>query len=782
MFPMAAITNPVPSCSPPNALEPAKHRLLIIDDAPGIHDDFRKILRRPETSDTDEVEKALFGSGPIASAQRRFLIDSAFQGSEGLDLVRRAVKEGRPYALAFVDVRMPPGWDGIETAQRLWEADPDLQIVICTAYSDYSWGEMASKLGQSELLMFLKKPFDTVEVLQLAHTLTAKWTLSRQAQRRLEELDRLVAERTQQVRAANQELLADIAVRKQTEFRLSAFAALGNRLSAARNAKGAAEIIGEVADELIGWDACLCELYSPTEDRLIHLLSMDSIDGRRTECGREGTRHIPAGMARQAIDEGGQLILREIEFEPPPEGLLAGERAGHSASILCVPIRTGGRIIGVLSIQSYTARAYDHHSLETLQALADHCGAALNRIKSEETLRQTEQQLRQAQKMEAIGQLAGGVAHDFNNLLAIILGNAELAAKDGEQLSANTTECLRQIGDAADRAANLTRQLLAFGRKQVVRAEPLNLNTQITQLSKMLKRIIGEDIQLQSTYGENLPLVRADAGMLDQVIMNLVVNSRDAMPSGGQLCIATRGVEFDASAIQTHPEGRAGSFVCLSVMDTGTGIAPEHFARIFEPFFTTKEVGKGTGLGLATVFGIVKQHQGWIEVTSNAGAGTIFQVFLPALEASASEPARSGIRTGLPGGHEVILLVEDDNGVRRISRRFLEEAGYHVLEASCGQEALDVFVQHAGKIDFLLTDIVMPGGMNGPALADHLTLASPSLKVLFMSGYSGDIPEDALGAVPQPNRRFLRKPCARHELLRVIRDYLDERLIPATTI
>lgn len=752
----------------------AEHRILIVDDTAGIHEDFRKILLEEETTEFDQAQAALFGADPAAPSQKHFHIDSALQGKKAIELVEQAMQAGTPYVLAFVDIRMPPGLDGIETAKRLWEVDPRLQIVICTAYSDYSWKDMAASFGYTDNLVFLKKPFERIEILQLVHALTAKSELSIQVRRRMEELDSLVAQRTQELRLANEELIKDIAKRKATEIRLSAFAALGRRLSEAQTAKAAAGIIVEVADQLLGWDSCVCHSYSPTQDCLVQLLCKDTIDGVRKECECASANHKPSGLHQKAIEEGGQLVLREKPSSEVCANFSGSDEARAPASILCVPIRNGAHVIGVLSIQSKTHHAYNRHSLETLQALADHCGGVLNRIRSEEILNQTEQQLRQSQKMEAIGLLAGGVAHDFNNLLAVILGNAELGLENAMQSGNNDTENLDEILTAAKRAAKLTKQLLAFGRKQAIFAKPLNLNQLIPQMSEMLKRIIGLEVQLQCTYEENLPLIHADSGMLDQVVMNLVVNARDAMPGGGQIDISTQAVDITASQLQKRPEAQAGRFVCLSVKDTGTGISPKDLSRIFEPFFTTKELGKGTGLGLSTVFGIIKQHQGWVEVSSTVGVGTTFQIYIPALESNECAPTQARTSSTVRGGNQVILLVDDESSVRRVSRQFLETAGYRLLEASSGPEALEIWSKHANEIDLLLTDIAMPGEINGRVLAGRLTASKPNLKVIFMSGYAGDMASDQVRIDQNVHNRFLQKPCVGEDLLRLVRDALDE--------
>jgi len=381
-----------------------------------------------------------------------------------------------------------------------------------------------------------------------------------------------------------------------------------------------------------------------------------------------------------------------------------------------------------------------------------------------------EAQLRHAQKLESIGQLAAGVAHDFNNILTIIQGHSDrlLAQCAGEE---RITEPLRQVSAAANRASSLTRQLLMFSRKQVMQPRVLDLNGVLGNMGKMLHRLLGEDIAVELKCAEGTLAIEADAGMIEQIIMNLAVNSRDAMPKGGQLLITTTTGEADDSYVKAHPEARSGRFVCLSVKDTGCGMDEQTQGRIFEPFYTTKEVGKGTGLGLATVYGIVKQHQGWIEVTSAVGAGTTFQVFLPrsakAPEIIAEHAAAPAI---VPGRKETILLVEDEPMLRELAKIILSDYEYQVLEASTGAEALRVWEAHHGQVDLLLTDMVMPEGMNGRELADKLKLRKPALKIIYTSGYSAEV----MGAESvQRNIRFLQKPYPPPQLAQAVRECLD---------
>jgi PAS domain S-box-containing protein len=383
-----------------------------------------------------------------------------------------------------------------------------------------------------------------------------------------------------------------------------------------------------------------------------------------------------------------------------------------------------------------------------------------------------EEQFRQSQKMEAIGQLSGGVAHDFNNILTVIQGNASLLL-NAQLKPDEKSECSMQIIRAAERAADLTRQLLMFSRKQVMQPTDLNLNDAVKHMTKMLQRILGEDITLQSNYAPDLPPIHADAGMVEQVLLNLVVNARDAMPSGGQLTIIT-GVEMvDEKQAQQNPEAKTGLHVRLTVTDTGCGIAPEILPRIFEPFFTTKEIGKGTGLGLATVYGIVHQHHGWITVTSEINKGTTFRIYFPAL-AGASIPKKSApIISQFARGTETVLVVEDEPPVRLLVNNLLQRCGYNVLQAESGVAALNVWREHKDEIQLLLTDIIMPDSMTGLELAGQLQADNPKLKIIYTSGYSGEIAGKNIALVEGVN--FLKKPYQPETLTGILRKNLDRK-------
>jgi PAS domain S-box-containing protein len=384
--------------------------------------------------------------------------------------------------------------------------------------------------------------------------------------------------------------------------------------------------------------------------------------------------------------------------------------------------------------------------------------------------RKLEAQFRQSQKMEAVGQLAGGVAHDFNNILAIIQMQLGLLKGDSDLLP-EQAKYADEIGATVERAAALTRQLLIFSRKERIRQDVLDLNETIKGIAKMLRRIIGEDIQLELKFDMQSLFIHADAGMMDQVLLNLAVNARDAMPKGGQLVIETSAVDFDESVRAQSGRAGSGSLVCLSVSDTGCGIPPEILPRIFEPFFTTKEASKGTGLGLATVFGIVEQHQGWINVQSEVGHGTTFHIYLPQLTKISQQKPEQPTLSVMRGGTETIMLVEDDASLRASVRKTLSQLGYRVLEAVNGVEALEVWKQNRAGIHLLLTDLIMPGGLTGRDLGERLLTENSKLKVIYASGYSGEIAGKDFPLEEGVN--FLTKPFQAQKLAQIVRNRLD---------
>ncbi len=383
--------------------------------------------------------------------------------------------------------------------------------------------------------------------------------------------------------------------------------------------------------------------------------------------------------------------------------------------------------------------------------------------------RRTEEQLRLSQKIEAIGRLAGGVAHDFNNLLTVISSYAGIALR-GLRSDDPLRADLEEIRKAGDRATALTRQLLAFSRKQVLQPEVLDLNVLVSGIERMLKRLIGEDIDLRFRPHEALWRIKADPGQLEQVVMNLVVNARDAMPDGGDVTIETGNVELDDAFAARNVGARAGAFVMLSVTDTGGGMDAGTRDRLFEPFFTTKVAGKGTGLGLATVYGIVKQSGGSIWVHSESGHGATFKVYLPRVHEELGGRPRLGLPAPAHGGTETILFVEDDEAVRGLAGRILTAAGYSVLLAATGGEALILEERHRAAIDLVATDVVMPG-MSGRELAARLSPVTRRKPVLFMSGYSDDA--IAQHGVLEPGAAFLAKPFTPESLVAMIRDLLD---------
>jgi two-component system cell cycle sensor histidine kinase/response regulator CckA len=692
----------------------AKHpRVLVVDDNAAIHEDFRKILGPAKievSSHLNQLEAELFEKNAPVIGRVEFRVDSAYQGQEALQMVQRALAEDDPYVAVFMDIRMPPGWDGVETTERLWQACADVQVVLCSAYSDYTWEDFLGRFGHTDNLLILKKPFETVEVLQIAHALTKKWTLAHQSRLWMKDLDRLVRERTQELVLANEQL-------RSSEERFA---------KAFRTSPMPMAILSQPDGRFIDANARFRELTGCSAEQLL------AHPARELALWPEHTNRKIG-----ALESGRRLHNHTCS-------LRASTGSSREVVIWAEPIVLGDGACVMLIVEDVT----DQLRLET--------------------------QLRQAQKMEAVGRLAAGVAHEFNNILTVIQGHAELLRAD-KLAPRQVFESSGRISQASQRASALTRQLLAFSRQQPVQLKSLDLSAVVRSTQKMLRQLLGETYELQFNCAETLPAIFADEGNLEQVLINLSLNARDAMPGGGVIRFETQSVSLNARDAGRHPEARPGDFITLTVSDAGCGIDPENLRRIFDPFFTTKEIGKGTGLGLSTIHGIVRQHRGWIEAASELGRGTTFTIYLPVAN-SVHPPLPTEERESdvpAPFGHgEVALVVEDDPSVRELARATLERGGFQVLEAADAQQALQLWNEAPTRISVVVADMILPNGLSGGRLAQMLQERDPHLAIICISGYGAETLRDELPPKLAPGVNFLPKPFEPHTLLKAIKTSL----------
>jgi two-component system, cell cycle sensor histidine kinase and response regulator CckA len=702
---------------------PENNRILVVDDNPLIHDDFSKILAPPNAraEQLTAAEAVLFGRPEEAKIRKVFDIHSAYQGQEALEKVRAAVEAGRPYAMAFVDVRMPPGWDGVETITHLWQAAPDLQIVICTAYSDYSWHDIARRVAAPHNMVVLKKPFDNIEVLQLAHALCHKWRVTAQANAQLSHLNELVAARTAELQAEVTERRRTEEVLRESEERFRAFMDNSPAVAFIKDREGRYVYMNKPFERHFGikvtewagktdfdvWPHDLAEQMRANEAVVL-----------QTERPQEFTETIPT-------PGGGSAQWLVLKFT--------------------LRDRTGQKFIGGVGVD-VTHR---------------------NRLEAER---------RQSQKLEAVGQLAGGVAHDFNNILAVIIGYSE-AARERAEPGSELARDLDEIMKAANRGTGLIAQLLAFSRKEVMWPRVIDVNAALIEIDRILHRLIRENIYMTLLLGPDAGCVKVDPGQIEQVVINLVVNARDAMAGGGELRVETHSAFVGVEQAEEHGVA-PGEYVVIQVSDTGIGMAPETCARIFEPFFTTKESSQGTGLGLATCYGIAKQNGGFISVNTAPGQGSTFRVYLPKTELAAHAAPEVDAGGELPSGHERVLVVEDDEALRDLTADTLRTLGYEVVEASDGEEAQRILMDgNAGKIDLVMSDVGMPK-LDGASLAKWAAAERPDVKVLLVSGYLTD---KRLGTSDLVDYRFLPKPFTRRQLAASVRKALDHSDVPPAT-
>ncbi len=569
---------------------------------------------------------------------------------------------------------------------------------------------------------------EIVAAVESARDITARKEMEEELARYRSELEREVEERTNALRTLNEELENDIAERMKVEE------ALRNSRAFVKNifeSVGEGLIVVDPGYRIISANRAFLTQTGSMIEKTIGRHCYEVSHGSKNPCFLSG-ENCPT--------------KKTFETGEPQEALHIHKAIDGSSAYV--------------EIRSYPMKDDDGATVSVIETIND--------VTSR---RRLEEQLRNAQKLEAVGQLAGGIAHDFNNILTAIIGYGNLL-----QMTIREDDPLRSKVDhivtAADKAANLTQGLLTYSRKQLIDPRPVNLNEIIARMEKLLSRLIGEDVELKTELTPDNTVINADAGQIEQVLMNLVTNARDAMPQGGVLVIRTEPAELTPDFIAAHSFGLPGKYIALSVTDSGTGIDARIRTKIFDPFFTTKEVGKGTGLGLAMVYGIIKQHDGYIDISNTSTQGTTFTIYLPASGSAVAETIAAVASPKARGGTETILLAEDDEVIRTLTQKILEKAGYTVLTAMDGIQAIEEYMRHRKAIDLLLLDVIMPK-KNGKDVHDEVRVVNPSVKTLFFSGHTADLLHHE-GKL-EPGLNFIRKPLSVNELLEKVREVLDRK-------
>jgi PAS domain S-box-containing protein len=801
-------------------LNSGNNHILIIDDDLGIQGAYRMVLS-PEPEDdrssSAQLAKLLRSDAlPGPSVSLRFDLEFASQGPEGIALVEAALERHHPFAAAFIDIRIPPGFDGMETAARIRRIDPDIEIVIVTAYSDRSREEIVRAVGAPEKLLFLRKPFDPEELIQMALSLTVKWNLARQANERKNELETVLMTSPAAIYTVDQN-------HHITSWNPAAEQITGY---SAEQVLGQPCIINQIGTEK-ACGGCLLDVTDPSR---LHL-EIQIVD-------RYGVPRTLLKKGTRITDAKGRLIrlvesFWDITARKATEAALAESEARFRALVettsdwvwetdasgkftYCSPLckeiygyephELVGRYLFDLMAKPEEITEFQglfnqcvgnklgFHNLEhrslTREGGVIHIETSgmpvvtegdrvigfrgidrdvTKRKLIEKERQELEIQYRQSQKLEALGTLAGGIAHDLNNVLTPIMGGTQLSLL---KLHPNHPiyDNLKTVEEGVQRAADLLHQILAFSRKQVMAPRPLNLTQLINHFSAMLRRLIREDIHLDFRLEQDLGTIEADKNQMEQVLINLVVNARDAVEEGGRIFIQTANrVVSKPSDAQSDRRVVPGTYVVMSVSDNGVGMDMTTVGRIFDPFYTTKEAGKGTGLGLSTVYGIVRQHGGEILVETAPGKGTRFDLYFKRTENNIESRDQEEPQTVI-GGQETVLLVEDNVDVRTMTLTGLKHYGYRVIEAANGIEAIQSFRTLQGRIDLLFTDVVMPA-MGGQTLAERLRELKPDLPVLFMSGHPFDVNTKKLAE--EEGNDFIQKPFRPLEMAQKIRRMLD---------
>jgi len=854
-----------------NTTDNLNRRILVIDDNQAIHDDFRKILGESDSEDAQlqAAEARIFGS----PAAMLFEIDTASQGEEGLKMVEKALAEGRPYAMAFVDVRMPPGWDGIETTQRIWQICPDLQVVICTAFSDCSWNEMQDQIDPQDRLLVLKKPFDTIEILQMANALTQKWLRLQESKVEFGDLHQMVSARTweleesqaaavsmmadavrhrEKAEQAYEELKREMAERRMLEEKFRDQASLLDKAQDAILAhdlehritywnKGAERLYGWTAAEVAGYPVAQL-LYKDPE--AFHRASEQVIQtgewvGELHQIGKDGRSLVIVGHWTLVRDAAGQpksvlaintditgrkktdeaLKMQGRVLESMAEGVTVCDEDGRivfsNDSCNTMFGYEGGELIGQhYSVIRNLPQDEGRQAMDELFSFLREKGAWMGEMNSRKKdgtsfitrsrisvlemdgvrsfvavvediteKKNMEAQFLRSQRMESVGRLSSGIAHDMNNILTPIFISSfmlrrKLPPEDFEKMLSN-------IETNAQRGADLIKQLLTVncdigGQRHVVQTSDL-----ASDMMKIMSGTFPKNISLSAKTSEEVWPVIGDPTQLHQVLLNLCVNARDAMPTGGVLSLSTENIRLNENFAAMNVDAMPGPYVVIRVSDTGEGIPSDVIDKIFDPFFTTKETGKGTGLGLSTVMGIVKSHQGFVNLRSRVSVGSTFEIYLPAapdaVAASSAAPAMQAPR----GQGELILVVDDEEIIREVVQKTLLAHGYRVITAGDGTEAIAQFSQNRGEVKAVLTDIMMPF-MDGVTLSRTRKKMDPPIQIIATSGLgSAKGRQDKAAALASLQiNTFLNKPYSANEILTAIGALLasDRSTLPSSEL
>lgn len=668
------------------------NRILIVDDNESIHDDFRKILLSSKTIEENEyknLELELFGNtnnATLISTSLDYQIDFVFQGEQALELVEKAERQNKPYALIFMDVRMPPGWDGIETISKIWGRFPNIEIVICSAYSDYSWDKIISKLGTNDRLLFLKKPFDAVEVQQMALALVKKWNLAEKARHYVDDLEREVAKRTKQLKSMVQELInsrdklkQEIFIRRQTEQALASEKEnLVVTLRSIRDAvitidiNGTITLVNKVAEDLLGMDIKGL-IGRPLRD-VLYLVS-------------EKNKEKHNVCMDHTLQKG-----KIIDSDEDRSILITKDQKEILISLNCSLITDKNNKIGGIVVV----------------------------IRDVSENQKIEEELLKAKKLESVSTFAGGIAHDFNNIITGIIGNitmARMEINDNEKV----LKCLDTAEQASLRANKLSQQLLTFSRGGTPVKEEVYLQEIIADLVYFVS--VGSNINYKIDLKDDLIPVNIDKEQINQVFNNLILNAINSIQDGGTITISAENAEITGSS---HLPLKDGTYLKIFIQDEGCGIPKENIENVFDPYFTTKE--EGNGLGLATTYSIIKKHDGYITVDSEVGKGSTFTFYLPASNKNSTQDKR-------------IMVVDDEEMIRNVLKKILEELGYKVELADNAAKAVIIYEKTAKEQNYfsaMIIDSKIINSINQKEIINKLRKIDPDLKAIICTSYSND--------------------------------------------